>query len=327
MKTKYFISWWNLENLFDIRESTNRENWLSNALAKELKGWTDSVLQQKINQLCSVIRQMNENKGPDLLGVCEVENKPVIERLLNGLSPLGRDYGIVHHDMSDKRGIDVAFIYDKTSFIAEESFSHIILKRTATRDLFQVNFRTLKKKNPLIVIGNHWPARSAGVLESEPYRILAAETLSYWIQRIAEIRGNDTPVIVMGDFNDEPFNRSVTDYALASGAATNVIYARNARLFNLMWPLSGKAAGTFYFNNYPMMIDQFMVTKALIKSNGKIRIAEDESGYLVKIEHFSEMISKGRYPNPLSFGRPAKKSTFNPDGYSDHFPISMVIEE
>lgn len=325
MKTTYYITWWNLENLFDVFNSTEREDWLDRRLSSELKGWTDTVLQRKIDNLSKIISQMNNNLGPDLLGVCEVENKTVLMRLVEGLSALGRDYGIVHHDMSDQRGIDVAFIYDKAKFDFEEYFSHVVRRRTGTRDLFQANFKT-KSGKPLIVIGNHWPARSAGVYESEPYRIIAAETLSYWMQRIYEIRGADIPVLIMGDFNDEPFNRSITDYALASNARTNVVYARIPRLFNLMWPFMGGAAGTFYFGNYPYMIDQFMVSKEMVKATGKFRVAKNDDGnYAVKIEMFPEMISGGRYPDPVCFGRPAQKSSYNPDGYSDHYPISVVI--
>jgi hypothetical protein len=325
MKTKFYIAWWNLENLFDVYNSTHREGWLQARLNNELKGWTGSVLQRKVDNLCSIIKMMNDNLGPDLLGVCEVENKPVLDRLVQGLSGPGRDYGIVHHDTSDLRGIDVAFIYDKNKFDFETSFSHIILKRTATRDLFQANFKT-KNGRPLIVIGNHWPARSAGVYASEPYRILAAETLSYWMQRIFEIRGADIPVLVMGDFNDEPFSRSLTDYALASNARTNVVYARIPRLFNLMWPMLGDATGTFFFDNYPYIFDQFMVSKEMLKATGKFKVARNINGfYQVKVEMFEEMISGGRYPNPIAHGRPAKKSNYNPDGFSDHYPISMVI--
>jgi endonuclease/exonuclease/phosphatase family metal-dependent hydrolase len=325
MKTTYYIAWWNLENLFDVYNSTEREDWLARRLSSELKGWTDTVLQRKIDNLSKIIIQMNNNLGPDLLGVCEVENKAVLTRLVEGLSALGKDYGIVHHDMSDQRGIDVAFIYDKAKFDFEEYFSHVVRRRTGTRDLFQANFKT-KSGKPLIVIGNHWPARSAGVYESEPYRIIAAETLSYWMQRIYEIRGADVPVLIMGDFNDEPFNRSITDYALASNARTNVVYARVPRLFNLMWPMMGGAAGTFYFGNYPYMIDQFMVSKEMVKATGKFRVAKNDDGNIaVKIEMFPEMISGGRYPDPISHGRPASKSSYNPDGYSDHYPISVVI--
>ena len=322
----YYVSWWNLENLFDVEDSVQRPDYLQSRLRSELKGWNEEVLDKKLNQLAFIIKKMNGNSGPDLLGVCEVENKIVLEKLVGKLSSLNRTYGIAHHDMSDNRGIDIAFLYDEELFEFEGQFSHEVLKRSASRDLFQVNLRTTNS-NPLIVIGNHWPARSGGVYESEPYRIMAGETLSYWLERIFDIRGNDIPVIIMGDFNDECFNRSLVDYAQSTSSLVRTRNARIPRLYNLMWPVNGEATGTFFFNNFPYVIDQFMVTRGILLNNAKIRLAEFANGTPTKVEKFSEMVSSGQYPNPIRFGRPAS-STYNPDtGYSDHYPVSVMISE
>ncbi len=328
MKNQYHIAWWNVENLFDVFDSSQRPAWLQSKLNSELKDWDEPVLLQKISNLASIIKQMNHHAGPDILGLCEVENRVVLEKLKYALMPLGRNYDIVHYDMNDQRGIDVAFIYDKDLFAFQESFSHIILKRTGTRDLFQANFIT-HKGNDLVLVGNHWPARSAGVLKSEPYRIIAAETLSYWMERIFEIKGDNTAVLAMGDFNDDPFNRSVMDYALGTNCPNKVVYAQSPRLFNLMWPFLGHGMGTYYYNNFPYVFDQFMASKEMIKSSGKIKIARRTTTpeYWVMVEMYPEMVSGGRYPTPISHGRPSKKSTFNPAGFSDHYPISVVVEE
>ena len=115
----------------------------------------------------------------------------------------------------DGRGIDVAFIYDSKKFVLKRQFSQWVLKRNATRDIFQVNLKIKNSEVEMVCVGNHWPARIGGVYETEPYRIIAAETLSYFHQRIAEEMGKNTPILVMGDFNDEPFNRSVQEYLFA----------------------------------------------------------------------------------------------------------------
>lgn len=169
-----------------------------------------------------MILKINNGNGPDLLGVCEVENRYVLELLLSALEPLSRTYAIVHYEMSDQRGIDVAFIYDSKLFKATDNFSHYIIKRTATRDLFQVNFRTTKDRL-LIVIGNHWPARSAGQYKSEPCRIIAGETLAYFHQSIQEEHGKDASVLVMGDFNDETHDQSLAEYALCERTRIKVM--------------------------------------------------------------------------------------------------------
>ena len=139
---KYFVAWWNVENLFSIENDPNRHAWLERYLGGELAGWDAAVLAMKIAQLSSVITRMNEGQGPDLLGVCEIENKEVLEQLVAAIDLPHRKYRVVHHNTDDKRGIDVACIYDSKRLKTKTSevFHHIIQKRTATRDLLQVNF-------------------------------------------------------------------------------------------------------------------------------------------------------------------------------------------
>ncbi|REL24481.1 endonuclease/exonuclease/phosphatase [Rhodohalobacter sp. SW132] len=323
----YYINWWNLENLFDVEDSNDRPDYLKSRLRSELKGWNEHVLDKKLNQISSIIRQMNNGQGPEIIGVCEVENKPVMDKLVDKLNPLNRNYVTAHHDTSDNRGIDIAFIYDGDLFDFEGQFHYEVLKRSATRDLFQVNFRT-KKGNAFILIGNHWPARSAGIYESEPYRIIAAETLSYWLVRIFEIRGSGIQVFVMGDFNDECFNRSVCDYALSTNSEDKVRYSHIPRLYNLMWQSHGQTKGTYYYQNFPLNIDQVLVSKGGILKNSPLRIANFPGGDRAWIETFPEMVSGGRYPAPIRFGRPSSKSTYHPDtGFSDHYPVSMMLSE
>ena len=320
----YFVAFWNVENLFDVAGAPERPAWLAERLRNELEGWTEDVLEQKIGQLAQIIMGLNDGRGPDLLGVCEVENRAVLDRLARALAPLGRPYAVAHADTSDGRGIDVAFIYDQDRFTAGAQFSYVVLKRTATRDLFQVNFTT-RAGRELIAIGNHWPSRSGGVYESEPYRILAAETLSYWLSRIEEIKGEGAAILVMGDFNDEPFSRALTEYALSSRSLVKVLRARTPRLFNLMWPPMGRRLGTYYYNFFPNVLDQLLVSRGLVETDAAppLCVVADSA----RIEMPAPMVSGGLYPDPLRFGRPSSPTTFNPDGYSDHYPISVWLAE
>ncbi len=98
----YDLAWWNLENLFDVENSPDRSDKLQRAIGRELEGWDTDVLERKLQQLGRVIRQMNDGRGPDLLGVCEVENKHVLECLVDVLAPLGRNYAIVHANTLDR---------------------------------------------------------------------------------------------------------------------------------------------------------------------------------------------------------------------------------
>ena len=169
---------------------------------------------------------MNSGSGPDLLGVCEVENRFVLDQLVAVLNtPLpGRNYEVVHADTEDARGIDVAFIYDADLFDVPvgEVFFHVVMRRNATRELVQVNFKT-KKNRVWSVFGNHWPSRSGGQFESAGYRHIAGETLGYFHQRALEVHGPATPALAMGDFNDEPFDTSLVTHALSTRQRQRVV--------------------------------------------------------------------------------------------------------
>ena len=323
MPASYCVAFWNVENLFDIEGSPRREERLARALAGELRGWDQRLLDRKIAQLARIIGQMNGGAGPDILGVCEVENEHVLGLLADALAgPLNRRYVVSHADTGDGRGIDVAFLLDADKFEPAERFSHIILRRNATRDIFQVNVRIRASGRDLILVGNHWPSRSGGQLESEPYRMLAGETLAYWHQRILEEKGRDVAIVAMGDFNDEPFDRSLTDYALGTRQRQRVLNARTApRFYNLMWPLLGQRRGTLFFDNAANLLDQFLVSRGMLPRDAPL--TADEDG--VRIEAFPEMVSRGDFPQPIRFGRPT--SGLNEDGFSDHFPIAVTVQE
>ena len=114
---EYFIAWWNLENLFDLEDSPHRPPRLKELLKEELKGWNEEILNAKIGQLSRIIVKMNDGLGPDSLGVCEVEDGPVINKLVDNIKRrLDRDYHVSHEQVDDKRGIEVAFIYDGAKF-------------------------------------------------------------------------------------------------------------------------------------------------------------------------------------------------------------------
>lgn len=317
----HYITWWNVENLFDERDApeSRRPADLKRKIKADLKDWTPDVLDRKLMNLASVLDQVNEGAGPDILGVCEVENAHVLEALIAKLSN-GRNYKVIHHDMSDNRGIDVAFIYDSAKYEFDEGtfFHHPVIKRYATRELVQATLKCRATGTELILVGNHWPSRSAGTYDSEPYRILTAETLSYFIQRIQEIKGKDAAVIVMGDFNDEPQSRSLMDYALGDMSPTKVTYATSPKLLNMMWELLAEGKGSYYYSGETLMLDQFLVSKGIVKKSGLFDLEASE----VKLEIFDGMV-KGRYDAPIRFGQKAP----NLNGFSDHLPISLRLVE
>lgn len=321
---KHHIYWWNLENLFDIENSPRRSEFLTKKLKSELVDWTQAVLDKKIDNLVSVISKFNDNNGPDILGVSEVENAFVIESLIEKMNnSLGRQYDFVISEGEDKRGIDTALIYDKNKYNPDpQIFTLRIIKRNPTRDLFQVHLDTLAG-NKLILVLNHWPSRSGGELASEPFRIMVAENLAYWIERIHEEQGDDASVLLMGDFNDNPHDRSITDYLMANNNRALVKSDRTTKkyMYNLMHQFADDQLGTFVFGNQFNILDQFMVSKSILAE----RVGLPFKISTVSIVDYPEIVS-GNYNKPVAFGRPPK-SWYNPNGFSDHLPISLVLNE
>lgn len=321
--TEHFIGFWNLENLFDTSSSSERPEYLKKQLKKELAGWTTAVLKKKLKQLVRIITQMNGGSGPDILGVCEIENEAVVQELLDTFPSGGRNYKIAHADTKDKRGIDVAVIYDAAKYEAGLQFNYFVQKRSATRDIFQVNLRT-KAGRDLVIVGNHWPSRSGGQYASEPYRMMVGETLAYFHKRILEELGDDTAIVAMGDFNDEPFDRSIRDYAQVSRERRKIMNAKSIDYFyNLMWEALGDREATYYFGSQPNLLDQFWISKGILKQGSAFKVKAGS----VEIFRPPELIAPGEYPRARHYGRPSRPTTFDQEGYSDHFPIAMVLEE
>lgn len=322
---KHYITWWNVENLFDIKDAPleRRPDSIRRKIQSELKDWTEPVLNKKISNLAAILMKVNDNKGPDVIGVCEIENKHVLELLVKAINIKGRNYKLIHGDSKDDRGIDVAFIYDakEYKFYKKSLFQHFIVKRYATRDIVQATITT-KKGNSIVLVGNHWPARSAGVLTSEPYRIMAGENLSYFLTGIHRALGKNIPILVMGDFNDEPVNRSLTEYALSTSERAKAENSRNQNpyLYNLMWQFLEEGKQTFNYGGKPFLLDQILINFGMARKAGPFKVDKSD----VKIEMFPELFV-GKTKNINRFGSKKTKTSFT--GYSDHLPVSVVLHE
>ena len=316
------IAWWNIENLFD-HENADREDELKSKLRSELRGWTAEVRDKKISQLASIIELMFDGDGPALLGVCEIENEVVLERLSNAIDIPGRNYSVVSHASDDIRGIDTSFIVDINELTVVSTDHHVVVKRNATRDLFWVRLSINATGAEFVTIANHWPARSAGQYISEPFRMLAGETQAYIISRLLDIKQGGVkklPILSMGDFNDEPFNRSMQEYTLGTRDPGRVRYSRSGHMLNLMWPLmQGQNPGTYIFGSDWNMLDQFLVSYGMLRKASPVRVNCDS------VEVFKPDILKASGGEPRRFSRPSTRKGADLDGYSDHFPIIVKL--
>ena len=340
----YLVAFWNLENLFAPEGFPGREPWIADAVRNDLAGWTPALFDQKVGQLASIIVQMKNGAGPDLLGVCEVENRFALQALadsINALRPTRR-YEIVHVDSTrDQRGIDTAFIFDSNVLSTNplELFSHWVMRRTGTRDITQATFIT-QAGNELVALANHWPSRSApagrGPQYSAGFRATAGETLGYWHERIREVKGGNAAIIAMGDFNDDPFDVSLTTHAQALREQGDVARTQSAKFYNLSWRYLTQTVtdrhgnqrtldGTLYFDGDANLFDQILVARGLLAGSGPLRVVEGSA----RVEAFPEMVDHRVGEGPIRYGLPKGNAAINVNtaGFSDHFPVSVAIDE
>lgn len=353
---KIKVASWNLQNLFDIDVSD---------IAADLEftpaqGWDAEALDKKLTNLAQIIKLMHGGQGPDLLGICEVENKPLLDELVarTGLPNLA----VAHTESPDIRGIDTSLIYSSAVFALDgEPVGHNIHFRHPTRDVFEVPLRVKSNGARLHCFVNHWPSRSQGQFESEPLRIAVAENCAFLVQDVLKFKYTDyvamadsaqtlrdlnarfdTNVLLMGDFNDEPYSRSVVDYLLAAKDLDHVeevikkasagakpprlqtptvrdYLEQKAYLFNCMWPQTAQSDhGSLYFGqgvNTFNLLDQFMVSRGLLLGTAKLKMLQDT----VRVFEAPPMVSAQKR-RPVAFDKKTKK------GYSDHFPIKAQIE-
>jgi endonuclease/exonuclease/phosphatase family protein len=164
---EFFIADWNVENLCDSVDDPNvtgDEEFTPDGP----KHWTVERLDTKLSNLAKIICKMNDGRGPDVLGLCEVENRKVLEMLVAKLDSLGRDYKIVHKDSPSERGIDCALIYDAKVFqLADSKFHHVDAGNT--RDIIDTKLEN--GGSPLYVFVDHWPSQT----HDESYRCAGAD--------------------------------------------------------------------------------------------------------------------------------------------------------
>ncbi len=336
------FAFWTLENLFAPENHPGREPWIADAVGSDLRGWTEDLFQTKLEQLTQVIAAMAGNAGPDVLGVCEVENRFVLDQLVAQLNPAtGRTYDVAHADsQADRRGIDTAFIYDGADFrvVPDTLFSHFVMRRTGTRDITQVTFSAVNGDHEIVALANHWPSRSGGPpVSSAGFRAVAGETLAYWHERIREETGEDTPVIAMGDLNDEPWDSSVCFNANATRERGDVERARSARFYNIAWNYMTRTVrdhqgsdrvidGTLYYNDNDNgnLFDQILVNPSLLNGKRHFRV----NTATADIFAFPAMVDHRVGDGPIRFGLPKGDAAANVNqaGFSDHFPVVVEID-
>ena len=351
MGTINFV-WWNLQNFFDTDDDPISKDFQYTAA----HGWTTDVFAAKKANLAAALNATHDGAGPDLLAVAEIEKDDLLAELI---AEMGNPHLKVARDVSgtsDLRGIDVAVAYDDRKLRVIDLKSHLVHLRYRTRDIFEVDFEVLETGELLVVFGTHWPSRKLGKYRSAPLRIATAEHLAHLVEAHVKVapetyehlRAQDnidpvrakweTKVLIAGDLNDEPHDRSLLEHLRASGELDRVIGETNdidgfkkhtgdyrgqeCFLFNATWKLLTQTeTGTYFmdslfsgdkFSNRYQVIDQIIASRGLVSGQG---LTLD----LSSVQVFRDKLVATGSGRPRSFSKKRKTGT------SDHLPVTAVL--
>ena len=312
----YSMAFYNLENLFDYErdERIFDEDFTPEGAYR----WTPEKYYMKLDNLAFVISQLGLEHcpmGPAAIGVAEIENRRVLEDLVQRKELAQRGYGIVHYDSPDRRGIDVALLYLPSLFSVTSSriysFRMSSMPEYVTRDQLLVS--GILAGEPVHIIVCHWPSRS-GRRRSAALREHAASISKHIVDSLYRA-DPDAKIVMMGDLNDDPDDRSCR---MILGARKTQDKVEKGGLFNAMWGLHDKGIGTLSYRGRWNLFDQMIVSEPLLGEDyASLRFWRSEifnRDFLIQKE--------GRYKGyPL---RTFSDNTFA-NGYSDHFPVLIYL--
>ena len=316
------VAFYNLENLFDPVNDPEKYDEAS-PIMEMAESLREEVYAKKLTNMAKVIAKIGTDvtgHPPAVLGVCEVENRRVLEDLLNESTLVNEDYGIVHFDSPDKRGIDVALLYKKSIFRPINTSSHELLiydqddpeKRVYTRD--QLLVTGLLDGDKIHFIVNHWPSRSGGEARSRFKREKAA-SLNKKIIDSLQAEDPYAKIITMGDLNDGPYNTSVKEVL---GAKAEKEEVKLKGLYNPMENMQKKGIGTIAYRDSWDLFDQMILSQPLLD--------DDYSSY----RYYKAGVYNPQYlANPRGRYKGYPYRSFSDGGfsggYSDHFPVYVYL--
>lgn len=313
------IAFYNVENLFDSINDPLKFDEASPIMS--LKYDRCAVYAKKIKNMAKVIADIGaklSKNTPVIIGLAEIENRQVLEDLANDSSLVKKEYGIVHFDSPDRRGIDVGLLYQKTFFVPMSISNHVLKiydssrKRIYTRDQLLVSGKLEGEMIHIIV--NHWPSRRGGEAMSRPKRLAAARLNKRIIDSLQAINPY-AKIFSMGDLNDNPTNASLKKILQAKKDKDNVGLKG---IYNPMATFFKKGLGTNAYRDSWSLFDQILITKPLLENDyASFRFYKAgifNPPYLTN--------KKGRFK-----GYPFRSFANNQftNGYSDHFPVYIHI--
>lgn len=309
------VVFYNVENLFDIKNDphTNDEEFTPYGD----KEWDEDRYETKLERIEDALSEFQ--KPPILIGLVEIENRNVLKDLIKEGEFKETNYGIAHYDSPDRRGVDVALLYDQDAFKLINSMKLRVRlvnnPNFATRDILYVEGE-LSGGIKTHVFVNHWSSRREGQQETEYKRIEAAETLREKVDEILKFDA-DANIIILGDFNDHPTDKSLQTVLRAKESG----YEGKGDLINLLFDEHLNGEGTSVHRGDWAVIDQIIISQAIYDQKSGLGIRGNDA----EILRDDDLIFKNH-----KTGEEKPNATFGGNkyygGYSDHLPVYIILK-
>jgi predicted extracellular nuclease len=310
------VMFYNVENLFDTFNDSLKND--ESFTPEGNHHWTEFRYNKKLKSLSKVILAAGGWEAPEIIGLCEIENRFVLDQLVQktGLRNIG--YQIIHEESPDRRGIDVAMMYRPNKFTP---INHQAINITfpfdpgsKTRDILYVR-GLVGDQDTVHLFVNHWPSKFGGAKETEPKRMFVAKLLRNKVDSIFALNA-DANIVIMGDLNDEPTDESVMKGLKPETDLSKL--KRNNQLFNLMYAIRHK--GSHKYQDSWSTIDQFIVSGGLMLRTEGLRVAPEkavifEADFLLEVDERN----MGKKPFRTYIGMKYH------GGYADHLPIYVDL--
>jgi exonuclease III len=319
-KNSKTIVFYNVGKLFDVINDSKPYD--DEFLPEGARQWNEEKYKKKVTDIAKVLSSINENELPAIIGLAEVENRKVVEDIVASAKLRRGRYGIINFSTKDEKGLELALLYKKEEIEINDSKSIPVEFgfdiKDVTRDFLYVKCK-LKDDFVCHIFLTQWPLRSPNQQESEIKRISAAVALRKEVDKILN-SDNNAHIIIMGDFNDEPTNKSIMQVLNATNKRKNLYYRD---LYNLMYDQHNEGTeGTTTFGQAWVMVDQIIASPALFnKGTGYYLTFDDGKIYKGEEVLITDPQTKLTTPN----------KTYNGNKYlggvSSHLPVYIILKK
>jgi endonuclease/exonuclease/phosphatase family metal-dependent hydrolase len=343
--TRFCIAFYNVENLFDPENDPEKNDDAFTPTG--FYHWTYKRFYKKLNDIAKVFLSINDWEPPDIIGLAEIENANVLNKLCYSTGLKTYNYRYIRYNSPDSRGIGTALLYRNNKITIVDSYPIAVVfpfePTSKNRDILYA--KALVAEDTLHLFVNHWTSRFSGYGATQPKRNYYAQVLRRHVDSLLTINSN-AYIIIMGDFNDYPTDESIARYLQAGnykdegekekgqtekGKTEKGKTEKGGGLFNLMLSLNRSpltayripqttVQGSHKTQEFWGCLDQFTVSKSLLNDNSKWQIENksavifDAPFLLVPDEKYGGVKCFRTYSGPKYLG-----------GYSDHLPVKVVI--